>query len=249
MHGASTRGAPAFRRRWSAHRAKFEPAQQSTLHASPLSYPTVEGVSDALGHARVFPELYRIVIDESDREALALLRRRDARGFDLAYAAHAARIYAFLVRLSGRRDVADDLLQHTFLRLAERGPELRSSSDLRAWLFTVARNAYFSYTRHTMHREATSEGLEPDAATEGGELALESRLLLADVQRALSTLRSEDRELLLLVGVEGMEPSDVARILGVDAATVRQRLARARARLIAELKRQAEIHTPGDTPQ
>jgi RNA polymerase sigma factor (sigma-70 family) len=168
-----------------------------------------------------------------DDEAVALLRRRDPRGFDQAYAAYAARLHAFLLRLGGRRDVADDLLQHTFLRLAERGPELRADSDLRAWLFTVARNAYLAQVR-------APGGDRDDSALEG--LAspppdVEARLLLGDVERALASLRVEDRELLLLVGTEGMEPADVARMLGVDPAALRQRLSRARSRLLAALER------------
>jgi RNA polymerase sigma-70 factor (ECF subfamily) len=168
-----------------------------------------------------------------DEKALSLLRRRDPRGFDLAYAAYAARIHAFLLRLSSRRDVADDLLQHTFMRLAERGAELRADSDLRAWLFTVARNAYVGQLR-------ALGGDRDDSALEG--LAspapdVEARLLLGDVERALASLRLEDRELLLLVGTEGMEPSDVARMLAVDPAALRQRLARARSRLLTALER------------
>jgi RNA polymerase sigma-70 factor, ECF subfamily len=168
-----------------------------------------------------------------DHEALALLRRRDPRGFDLAYAAYAARLRGFLLRLSGRSDVADDLLQHAFLRLAERGPELRADSDLRAWLFTVARNAYLSRAR-ALGADGDDGALQalPSPATD-----VEARLLLGDVERALAALRLDDRELLLLVGVEGMEPMEVAALLGVDAVTLRQRLARARARLLAELER------------
>ena len=168
-----------------------------------------------------------------DEEAVAWLRRRDPRGFDLAYAAHAARVRAFLLRLSGRKDVADDLLQHTFLRLAERGPELTAGSDLRAWLFTVARNAYFGRVR-AMGAESDDAALEGLASPAPD---VEARLLLGDVERALGALRIEDRELLLLVGVEGMEPAQVARILDVDPATLRQRLSRARARLLASLER------------
>ncbi len=67
-------------------------------------------------------------------------------------------------------------------------------------------------------------------------LDAEARLMLGDVESALGSLRIEDRELLLLVGVEGMEPVEVARILQVDAATIRQRLARARARLLSSLE-------------
>jgi RNA polymerase sigma-70 factor (ECF subfamily) len=173
--------------------------------------------------------------EPADREALALLRRRDPRGFDRAYAAYAPRIRGFLLRLGRDAALADDLVQHTFLRLAEQGPELHPDSHLRAWLFAVARNAYASHARR-----ATSE--RDDAALE--ELAspppdVEARLLLGDVESALGRLRSEDREVLLLVGAEGLEQSTVARMLAVRPAALRQRLARARSRLLAELERSA----------
>ncbi|HEX6274415.1 MAG TPA: RNA polymerase sigma factor [Polyangiaceae bacterium] len=170
--------------------------------------------------------------DPLDREAVALLRRRDPRGFDRAYASHAAKIRGFLLRLGRNAALADDLLQHTFLRLAEQGPELRPDSDLRAWLFAVARNAYASHARR-----ATPE--RDDAALEA--LAspppdVEARLLLGDVESALGRLRADDREVLLLVGAEGLEQSVVATMLGIQPAALRQRLARARSRLLAELE-------------
>lgn len=167
-----------------------------------------------------------------EKEALRLLRRRDPRGFELAYRAYAARLHAFLLRLSGRREVADDLLQQTFLRLAEHGPELRVDSDLRAWLFTVARNAHTSLLRGA---PATSE--EPLEALASPPADVESRLLLGDVEGALARLRVDDRELLLLVGVEGLAPAAVAAMLGLSSVALRQRLARARSRLLAELGR------------
>jgi RNA polymerase sigma-70 factor (ECF subfamily) len=163
------------------------------------------------------------------------LRRRDPRGFDGAYAAYAGPLLAFLRRLTRRQDLAEDFLQQVFLRLAERGPELRPDSDLRAWLFAVARNAFLSHVRR-----------EPAAPVEGGlELLVEpapdveGRLLLGDVERALAALRLEDREVLLLVAVEGLERDAVARLLGIAPDALRQRLARARARLLAELDRAA----------
>jgi RNA polymerase sigma-70 factor (ECF subfamily) len=170
----------------------------------------------------------------TDRDAISLLRRRDSRGFDLAYSAYAARVRGFLLRLGGDRDLADDLLQHTFMRLAERGPELRPESDLRAWLFTVARNAFASHARkpRPVGDDAPLEALSsppPD---------IEARLLLGDVETALARLRPDDREVLLLVGVEGLEHEVVAEILGVHAAALRQRLARARSRLLVELGRE-----------
>jgi RNA polymerase sigma-70 factor (ECF subfamily) len=61
--------------------------------------------------------------------------------------------------------------------------------------------------------------------------------LLGDVERALELLRCEDREVLLLVAVQGLEQDAVARLLGLESATLRQRLSRARSRLLAELAR------------
>lgn len=178
--------------------------------------------------------------NRADDQALALLRRRDPRGFDLAYEQYASRVRGFLLRLAGQSDLADDLLQQTFLRLAERGAELRADSDLRAWLFTVARNAFIAQHRERAARRAEAP-VEP-LATPTPEA--EARLLLGDVERALAALRLEDRELLLLVGVEGFEPSAVAKLLGLSGATLRQRLARARSRLLAELERTAKLAPP-----
>jgi RNA polymerase sigma-70 factor (ECF subfamily) len=167
-----------------------------------------------------------------DLAALALLRRRDPRGFELAYATHAGPLLGFLARLSGRRDVAEDLVQHVFLRLAERGPELARDSDLRAWLYAVARNAYLSQVRRPPEAgDAALEALSHPPAD------VEARLLLGDVERALGALRFEDREVLLLVAVDGLERDAVARLLGIDAVALRQRLSRARSRLLAELER------------
>lgn len=171
---------------------------------------------------------------DPEREAISQLRGRDPRGFDWAYATYAGRVHGFLLRLSGRRDVADDLLQHTFLRLAEHGPELRSDSNLRAWLFGVARNAYVSRQRGRVHERGE---VGPEALA-SPEPALEARLLLGDVEQALGALRLEDRELLLLVGVEGLAPNEAAALLDIHPAALRQRLSRARSRLLAELERQ-----------
>jgi RNA polymerase sigma-70 factor, ECF subfamily len=172
-----------------------------------------------------------------DEKILRLLGRRDPHGFDLAYAQYGARLFSFLTRLLGygQQSQAEDLLQQTFLRLAERGPELRPDSDLRAWLYTVARNAFLGQMRgQKQAAEAVNLELVADYAPDA-----EARLMLGDVEQALSRLRLDDRELLLLVGAEGLEPLTVARMLSVEPATLRKRLARARQRLLQELERAA----------
>lgn len=170
-----------------------------------------------------------------DHETLGLLRRRDPRGFDQAYERYGVRLFSFLSRLAGRgrRQLAEDLLQQTFLTLAERGAELRTDSDLRAWLFTVARNAFLGHVR-SVRFESDVPNLE---LVESRSHDAEARLMLGDVEQALSRLRLEDRELLLLIGAEGLSPITVSRMLELEPATLRKRLARARRRLLEELSR------------
>lgn len=175
----------------------------------------------------------------ADQDALALLERGDPRGFDLAYARYGQRIFGFLVRLSGSRALAEDLFQHTFMRLAEAGRVLRADSDLRAWLFTVARNAFHSHARaRSVETRADIElrvveqpvsGLKPDAG-----------LALAELERALLALSASDRELLLLFGVEGLSYGELAQVLSLDQVTVRKRVSRARARLAEALDEDAQ---------
>jgi RNA polymerase sigma-70 factor, ECF subfamily len=168
-----------------------------------------------------------------DQDALRLLEQGDPRGFDLAYARYAGRIFGFLFRLSGSRAVAEDLFQHTFMRLAEFGARLRVDSDLRAWLFSVARNAYHSHARSRAVRASADVELFPAFA--GASASPDSGLALSELERALASLRESDRELLLLFGVEGLSYVEVARVLSLDPVTVRKRVSRARARLAEAL--------------
>ena len=180
-----------------------------------------------------------------DQDALELLRRRDERGFDLAYARYAQRIFGFLVRLARSRAVAEDLFQHTFLRLAEAGPRLRPDSDLRAWLFSVARNAFHSHARARIVEARVDSALLsiPCGVAEGPE----SGLALRQLDQALLGLNHDDRELLLLVGVEGLSYEETAAVLRVDQVTVRKRVSRARARLAQALDGEGRLVRKSET--
>jgi len=184
-------------------------------------------------HASAGGALYAGMAESGEAQAIAWLKQRDARGFDRAYASYAESIFGFLVRLSRSRAYAEDLFQHTFLRLAERGPSLRLDSDLRAWLFTVARNAFHSDVRARNAAARADEHLayEPRVSGAGPEIGL----TLSDLERALDGLEEEDRELLLLVGVEGLNHAQLSAVLAVDEVAVRKRVSRARQRLTEAL--------------
>lgn len=166
----------------------------------------------------------------TERDLVDRLRRGDGDAFDSVYAAFRAPIYGFLARLSGRRDLAEELLQETFVRLAARATSLREDTRLGAWLYTVARNLHVSHARLTALDAARVDraSLEVPArpATPFEETAAGQTQLA--LERALASLPATYREVLLLVAVDRMEPSEAAQVVGVSPETLRQRLSRAR---------------------
>ncbi|HEY1811568.1 MAG TPA: RNA polymerase sigma factor [Kofleriaceae bacterium] len=174
-----------------------------------------------------------------ESETLAGLRRGEPSAFDAAFAAYRKRVYGYLVRMTRRRDVAEDLLQETFLRLAQHARRLAEDTRLDAWLFTVAHRLVVSWARAQQVRAQLAGDLPGDreaaAPDRSPRDALEASQAHVALERAFAELAPAYREVALLVGVEGLQPSEVAQILGLKPDAVRQRLARARAQLAESL--------------
>ena len=178
---------------------------------------------------------------ERDQE-LALverLRAGDAAAFDVVYDAYRARLYGYLLRVSHRREVAEDLLEETWLRLVMHAARLRPDTHLAAWLFTVARRLFWSYCRS---RDIEDGHIVPSTWPRADESAGPSPFDVAAaderahcVERALSRIPAGDRDVLLLVGEDELTPTEAAGVCGIRPEAFRQRLARARARLKQEL--------------
>jgi len=169
------------------------------------------------------------------------LRAGEPAAFDAIYDAFNARLFTFLLRLSRRREVAEDLLEETWLRLVAHAPKLREDTRLAAWLFTVARNLHVSYVRSRLLEDSAAAGLmalwpvsvertSPFEAAAASEL--ERR-----IEREIAALPSTAREVLLLVGVAGLDHSDAADVCGITPEALRQRLHRARTMLARALER------------
>jgi RNA polymerase sigma-70 factor (ECF subfamily) len=170
---------------------------------------------------------------------VARLKRGDTAAFDAIHAEFHGRLFGFLARLSRNRDVAEDLLEETWLRLVAQGARLHTGTRLGPWLFTVARNLYVSYCRSRMVEDSRAGhliGLWPYGAPvpspfeETARSESERR-----VEAAIAALPATDREVLLLVGVEGLSPSEAADVCDITPEALRQRLSRARALLARRL--------------
>ena len=176
-----------------------------------------------------------------DDEPMLVVRLRagDTGAFDEVYDAYRPRVFAFLLRMTRSRTLAEDLLDETWLRLVRHAPRLLPDTRMGPWLFTVARNLYWTYRRDVLVEETSVPELlrlwpAPSAWPSPFDLAAAGELERR-VERALSTLSPQHREVLLLVGHEGLSPTDAAVVCGISAEALRQRLSRARAALAQKL--------------
>jgi RNA polymerase sigma-70 factor (ECF subfamily) len=125
------------------------------------------------------------------------------------------RLRRFARALTRSSDRADDLVQETLLRAIAKSHLWQTGTDIRAWLFTIMHNQYVN-----MIRRAVREGSTIDIEQMSSQLR--------ELERALACLPGEQREVILLVGLEGMSYETVAQVLSVPVGTVRSRLSRGR---------------------
>lgn len=135
---------------------------------------------------------------------------------------------AFARFLARDRVQADDLVQDTVVRALAAADQFQPGTNLKAWLFTILRNAFFEQARR---RRRESQALR--AHLEAGEAAEPpvSRADISDLQRAIWNLPPLLREALVLVGAQGLSYEEAADVAGAPVGTMKARVSRARARL------------------
>ncbi|HUZ85224.1 MAG TPA: sigma-70 family RNA polymerase sigma factor [Gaiellales bacterium] len=150
---------------------------------------------------------------------------------------HAEQLYRIGLRLSGSSQVAEDLVQETYLRAFRNRASFRPGSNLAAWMATILRNAYLDDVRRASRRpvsepidETTDYYLYNRLAqqAEASQQALLDRLSSSDVLDSLAELPPNFREVVVLVDIGDFSYADAAEILGIPIGTVMSRLHRGR---------------------
>lgn len=122
---------------------------------------------------------------------------------------------------------ADDLVQSCLVRALAKSHLWQPGTDLRAWLFTILHNQHVNDVRRAV-REGINVPVEDVAPILTAPPTQGASLQLRDLDRAMARLPEEQRQVLLLVGLEGMRYEEVAMVLDVPVGTVRSRLSRGR---------------------
>jgi len=122
---------------------------------------------------------------------------------------------------------ADDLVQDCLVRAIAKQHLWQPDTNLRAWLFTILHNQNINDIRRSIREETK---IPAEEVTPPLTVACDptSALQIRDLERALATLAAEQRQVILLVGLEGMSYEEVATILNIPIGTVRSRLSRGR---------------------
>jgi RNA polymerase sigma-70 factor, ECF subfamily len=154
-----------------------------------------------------------------------------------AWSRHEGELRGFLVSRLRDREVAEDLLQDTFLKAIAEGAGFCRLENPRAWLYRVARNGLIDHLRR----------MRPDSLVLPDDLPYEESIaapvddLATCLPRALADLAADDAEAIRLCDLEGMNQVDYARLKGISLPGAKSRVQRARKRLQQRLKEACQV--------
>jgi len=138
---------------------------------------------------------------------------------------------AFARGLCGNRDLADDMAQDAMTRAWAARQSYTPGSNFRAWMFMILRNHFYT----TLRKNSRMVSWDPEIAERVLVVApaQQDGLNVQDVQAALQKLPPEQREVLILIGANGVSYEEAAEIMGCAIGTIKSRLARGRVALTA----------------
>jgi RNA polymerase sigma-70 factor (ECF subfamily) len=145
---------------------------------------------------------------------------------------------AFAVSLSQNADKADDLVQETLVKAWDKQSSFQPGTNLKAWLFTILRNEFYSQMRKRGREVQDSDGLM--TARLAVHPSQHGTLDLKDFRAALETLPEDQREAIILIGASGFSYEEAAEICDCAVGTIKSRVSRARSRLQDLLKIEGE---------
>ena len=186
---------------------------------------------------RIWPQTRAASIELSDHIGNSVAEATDRpnvsrEAFRVFYSRTSARLWAYLLRVSGRRYLADDLFQESYCRfLAAKLPEM-DAEESRSYLFRIATN---------LLRDQWRQRELPGASTRDGQSCVDDLETRTDVRRAFERLKPRERQLLWLAHVEGFDHREIACLMGLQVASIRVLLFRARRQLAEGLREGSRI--------
>jgi RNA polymerase sigma-70 factor, ECF subfamily len=159
----------------------------------------------------------------------------DEEAFRTFYQRTSRALWAYLSRMSGDRQLADDLLQETYYRLLKKGRSFDSDEHRRHYLFRIATNLVLDVRRRPRLQLTPMPG-ECDAAAPRTGDSGEEAVRRADLSKAMDRMKPRDRAMLWLAYAQGSSHDEIATATGLKVGSIKLMLFRARQRLAALMR-------------
>jgi RNA polymerase sigma-70 factor (ECF subfamily) len=183
---------------------------------------------------------YAAQTDTSDEALIRAIADGDKRAMHVLYVRHNVRVYRFVLRMTGREALAEDITSEVFLEVWRQADRFQGRSQASTWLLGIARYKAISAIRRRQDGELNEESLALiEDPADNPEEFLEKSDRSALVRKCLAKLSPAHREIIDLVYYHEKSVADAAAIIDIPQATVKTRMFYARAQL-AHLIRQTE---------
>lgn len=182
-----------------------------------------------------------------DAKLVSQAQEGDLEAFNMIVERYQAHVFNLSARILGNRTTAEDITQETFISAYRAIKKFRGGS-LRSWLLSIAANASRDFLRSSRRRPEQSLDeslLNPGFQAVSGDESPEQQALRgelgAEIQRAILTLPTDQRTVLVLIDVQGLSYEEAADSTGASLGTVKSRLSRARGRVRDYLRNHPEL--------
>ncbi|MFC4778856.1 RNA polymerase sigma factor [Paenibacillus sp. GCM10023252] len=171
------------------------------------------------------------------------LRQLDSLSLDRLMSYYGQDVWNYAYMITKRRELSDDIAQDVFLQAYRHAASFRGESSAKTWLLRITRNISYNYLRSAVWRRMilTTTFQSKDSGPSAEQLYLEQEAA-NEVWAAVFKLPVKFREVMLLYARHQLEVKEIAAILGLSVGTVKSRLWRARARISAQLAKEATLH-------
>lgn len=188
-----------------------------------------------------------------ERENIARAAKGDANAFETLMSAYEKKIYALCLRMMGNLHDGEDAAQEAMLRIWRTIGQYRFESAFSTWVYRVTAFCCMDAIRKRQRHEQPSleemgeaSGFDPADDSETPQEQTERKETRSAIRQAIAAVPEGMREVFLLRDVHGLSVEETAQALQIAQGTVKSRLARAREKIAAELKRRGVGQTGGE---
>lgn len=170
----------------------------------------------------------------SEQELIEELQRGSQSAFAVVYQSYAAGVFAYCLKILADRQLAEDVVQETFLKVQQHARSIQRNESFRSWIFRIARNeALMQLRKRRLDGQLEDESIWNEDTPHQQLIALERSEIINGL---LDNLKHEYREVLVLLAYENMSYAEIAAITGATESSVKSRIFRARKAMLEKLR-------------